>query len=175
MASRRRASRSRSRLRPGAGAHGQAFGLHQRLDVGLDPRQRVRVKGGPQLRIQIPQCHRARLRSRCAPGSRRRTRAPPVPRPRGGRGGGARPSAAASGACCRRSPRVSRGANAPSTASRMRSAVRRPTPNSAWMSSSVTPLRRPCIRIASSYDVRQAFVAHAVASFPAPRVPIPSP
>ena len=44
---------------------------------------------------------------------------------------------------------ISSGPKVHSTASRMRSAVRRPTANSAWISSSVTPPRRPCMRIAS--------------------------
>ena len=40
--------------RPGAGSHGQSLGLYQSLDVGLDPFQRIRVKGRAQLGIELP-------------------------------------------------------------------------------------------------------------------------
>ena len=61
MASRRPREQVPVEARPGAGTHGEPLRLHQRLDVGLNPRQRVGSLGGPQLGVQFPQSRCARL------------------------------------------------------------------------------------------------------------------
>ena len=151
MASRRRASRSLSRrgLGPGRMASPSAC-TSASMSASIRANESVRCAA----RSLVCSSRSAAARASKPGRSRRLSRRPQLRqflRQTGERGGGARPSAAASGACYRRrSASLQRTPKAPSwTASRMRSAVRRLTPNSVSISSSVMPPRRPCIRIAS--------------------------
>ena len=109
--------------RPGAGTHGEPLGLHQRLDVGLDPRQRVGSLGGAQLGAPVLAAPLRAPRSQCAPGSRLRTSSSASSSAE--RGARRRSASERSRQWRLLSPpsAISSGPKAHSTASRMRSAV----------------------------------------------------